>query len=524
VLFVSSVVTKGLAMEEIRRQPEPPERSINGRDLSAATLAENLTTADLPRESPDLEATRYLSAATQLSLGYAEFVVEKVINERFRALAPTFGVDVPVVAKWAIKALRTRANRDYVLSFMLILFALLSILTFQWMLVVILAPTMLLASWLVVSWEYWERIHHTVIGRMLRGRFDPTQAPVPRQGTHRQRLEEVEKRRDGNLVVFSGHSAFVGSGQRLYFQKILLDVSRGTEQKDGTLKEPKPFDSQDVHTAIVEAFDCKVGLGKRLENLKVYERLFVNGLNIQGSKLFRRKDSLRSPPTSVDKVFLADAAKHPTPEARTYVCVEMTGWKGQLVVTLFVRVVHTGDSLYIEWTFRVLPPLRRQFLVIDEFYQGSKRLQVRNSLRCGLQEAIPALLGSPFKALSAYRRPYVARRLELWQADIIKRGYVFDYGAQKSIREEACGRQRQHYFLARDESMYVLLAQQKLTQAIGYFLDEHDVALADFHAQAKNIFNQTLNITNVGDIKDSTGVVIGSNSKANVGDSPRGKK
>jgi hypothetical protein len=509
-------------MDEIPRQAEPPER-INGRDLSTATLAESLTTAGLPRESPDLEATRYLSAATQLDIGYAEFVVEKVINERFRALAPTFGVDVPVVARWAIKALRTRAQRDYALSLMLLLFVLLSILTFQWLLVVILASTTLLVSWLVVSWEHWERIHNTVIGRMLRGGFDPSQAPVPHQETHRQRLEEVGKRRDGNLVVFSGHSAFVGSGQRLYFQKILLDVSRGTEEKDGTRRKPKSFDSQDVHTAIVEAFDCKVGLGKRLDNLKVYERLFVNGLNIQGSKLFRRNDSLRSPPASVDRVFLRDAAKRPTPEARTYVCVEMTGWKGQLVVTLFVRAVHTGDSLYVEWTFRVLPPLRRRFLVIDDLYKVPKRRQARSSLRFGLQEAIPALVGSPAKALSAYRRPYAARRRELWQADIIKRGYVFDYGAQESIREEACGRHRQHYFLARDEIMYVLLAQQKLTQAIGYFLAEHNVTLADFDTQAKSIFNQTLNITNVGGIKDSTGVVIGNNSKANVGDSSKGK-
>ena len=30
------------------------------------------------------------------------------MNEKFRALAPTYGIDVPVVAMWAIKAVRTR--------------------------------------------------------------------------------------------------------------------------------------------------------------------------------------------------------------------------------------------------------------------------------------------------------------------------------------------------------------------------------------------------------------------------------
>ena len=521
LLFVSSGCDEEMVtVEDTRSQPGPHDRSINGHDLSPNSLTNGLTATTVLAESPDREATRYLSAATQVDIGYASFVVEKVIYEPFRALAPTFGVNVPVVAKWAIKALHTRARRDAVLSMMLLVFVLVSVLTFQWLLMLILLPILLLAAWLTVSWEHWKR-HNTVTGKMLRDRFNPGEAPEPRQEAHRQRLQEVEKRRDGNLVVFSGHSAFIGSGKRLYFQKILLDVSRGTENKDGSRKKPKPFDSQDLHTALVEAFDIENGLGKKLNNLKVYERLFVNGLNIQDSELFKRADSLHSPPTSVDKKFLAEAAKHPTPEARTYVCVDMTGWKGQLVVTLFVRAVHTGDSLYIEWTFRVLPPLKKPFLLIDDLYELSRRRQVGMSLRFGLQDTVPALLSSPLSAVSSYRRPYTAIRRELRQADRIKRGFVFDYGAQRSIREQACGRQRQHYFLARDEHMYVLLAQQKLTQAVGDFLSEHDVALVEFESQTKNIFNQTLNVTNVGDIKDSTGVVIGDKSKANVRNSAK---
>jgi hypothetical protein len=37
---------------------------------------------------------------TQIDIKYAESVVRRVINEPFRSLAPTFGVDVSVVAKW----------------------------------------------------------------------------------------------------------------------------------------------------------------------------------------------------------------------------------------------------------------------------------------------------------------------------------------------------------------------------------------------------------------------------------------
>src|SRR6266436_6230399 len=97
--------------QEFSRQPDP---SINGHGRAAdAGLTE--ASAQTRRDGIDREATRYLSAATQVNIPYAEVVVSKVMNEPFLALAPTFGVDVPVVVRWALKALRTRAARDYVL-------------------------------------------------------------------------------------------------------------------------------------------------------------------------------------------------------------------------------------------------------------------------------------------------------------------------------------------------------------------------------------------------------------------------
>lgn len=113
--------------------------------------------------------------------------------------------------------------------------------------------------------------------------------------------------------------------------------------------------------ALLDAFDQPAGLGKNLHNIKVYERLFVNGKHIQNNSQLL-PDRFRPPPTSVNPGLLEGAAVHPSPEARTYVCVEMPGWQGQLVVTLFVRAVYAGGSLFMEWTFQVLPPLRPRFL------------------------------------------------------------------------------------------------------------------------------------------------------------------
>jgi hypothetical protein len=442
------------------------------------------------------------------------------MNERFRALAPTFGIDVPVVTKWAIKALRTRALRDYALAALLAALFFSLVLAFVWIWMLIFAALVVFVAWLAVSWERLECIHNAVIRKMLRDRFDPSDAPPPHQEADDKRLKEVAERRDGNLVVFSGHSAFIGSGKTVYHRRLVLDVTRGEETKDGSRKEPVPFSSQDLHEALVEAFGEEAGLGKNLHNIRVYERLFVNGLHIQKNRQLL-PDPLSAPPTKVGDDLLSAAALHPSPDARTYVCVEMPGWQGQLVVTLFVRAVHAGGSLYVEYTFHVLPPLKREFLRIDRFFELSARRQLRDSLRFGLVKVVPALLASPSQAIKAYRRPYVARRRQSRQCRLISRGYIFDYGARRSIREDACGTGRHHYFLARDETMYILLAQQTLIRAVGKFLDDHGVDLGQFDDQVKIILDKSIN---VGDISDSSGVVIGDNSSATVNDSSKDKK
>ena len=503
-----------------QRQPETPGPSVNGHKLVAELTAADIAAVKAFGPNDDREATRYLSAATQLDIGYAGAVVGKVMNERFRALAPTFGIDVPVVTMWAIKALRARAARDYLLAALLAALLCSLLLAFLWAWMLIGVAVLIIAAWLAVSWERWESFHNGVIGKMLRHRFDPGDAPPPRQQADRERLQEVARRKEGNLVVFSGHSAFIGSGKRVYHRRLVLDVSRGKEIKDGIRGDPEQFSSQDLHTALAEAFDHERGLAKNLHNIKVYERLFVNGLHIQKNGQLL-PDPLNAPPSSVNQGLLAAAALHPSPEARTYVCVEMPGWQGQLVVTLFVRAVNAGGSLYVEYTFRVLPPLKAEFLYIDRLYEMSLPRQLKYSLGGALLKTPRALLKSPYEAIRARRQPRVARRRQAQQRSLIERGYVFDYGARRSIREDACGRQRHHYFLARDETMYILLAQQTLIRAVESFLDEHGIDLGQFNDQVKIIFDKSIN---VGDISDSAGVVIGDNSSASVKDSSKESK
>lgn len=323
------------------------------------------------------------------------------------------------------------------------------------------------------------------------------------------RLAAIEERRDGNLVVFRGDSAFVGSGEELNYQHVLIDVSKGKLNEDGTTQEPEPFTSQDLHLALVDSIP-KMGL----DNVQAEERLFVNGRHIRNNRNLLG-NPLTPPPTRVADDFLREAALHPTPDARAYVCVEIPGWQGQLVVTLFVRAVRTDKLLYIEWTFHVLPPLRRAFLVTDRFYQRSRLQQARETSVASLRETVPALLGSPFLVPAGVIQSLAARRHRARQAYRIERGCIFDYGASRSIREIACGDDQSHHFLTRDFIMYLLFAEEMLIRAIAKFLVDKKIDLAQYNSQTTTIINNTMNNTSTniktGDIINSKNVGVGRN-------------
>jgi hypothetical protein len=497
--------------------PAPP--SVNGQE-PPPDGAESPRQPDQPagrvwrysRQDLDRETTRYLSAATQLDVEYASAVVRKVINEPIRALAPAYGVDVAAVTRWAVDSLLRRWRRDMRLLLALFLGSLLI-----WWLARfgLLAGTgaviaMVTTAWFIVSHEYWVRWYGIVVRYMMRDTFDPDSAPEPGYEWVRDRIDAVSARKRGNLVIFQGKRAFVGSGRRLSRQHVIIDVSRGRKVKNGKPRKPKRFTNADIHSALISAMK---DLG--LSDIKVEERLFVNGHHLKGDKDFLPNGETAPPASSVGPDLLLEASQDPTPDARTYVCVEMPGWQGQLVVTLFTRAVHAGGSLYLEWEYHVLPPLKDWFRRVDLHFGVAKpRRMWRAGLR-GAKEVIPALFKAPFVLAADLVHVNAAKRRKSIAVRAIKQGQSFDYGAASSIREDAHGESRQHHFLERDEIMFVLMSQEILTREVRAFLRKHDVSLTGFDQQVEEISKSTYQFYNIhlGKVSDSI-VAIGPEASA----------
>lgn len=504
-----------MAIMDAWPQEHSPSPSNNGRRAS--------TTMDLGGGEPsgdrhgyslwseDKESTRYLAAETLHDVSYAEKVVDRIVNEKFRALAPTYGVDVTVVAKWALRSLRLRAKRDKRLAAVLgatILLLGVLLALYPWAAIAV-PPITVISALALVLHENMVRVT-CVCGNMLRGNFKPSGAPKPSDQGAIDRLTMILQRRSGNLVVFRKNKAFVGSGTLISSEHVVIDVSQGAASKDQEKKpKPKRFTNEDVHSAIIAEMK-KIGL----IDARVEERLFVNGRHVHDNRVLLPHPK-QPPITSVNKTVLKHAALHPTPDARVYVCVEMPSWQGQLVVTLFTRAVHVGGSLYIEWRFYVLRPVWEKLQWIDGLWDESHWRILRH---CGLESAIqtaPALFGSWAHLIGARRRASAVRKRVTGQERAIDLGQVFDYGAQGSIREDAGSRTTQHYFLGRDEVMSVLLAQEKLIRAINRFLTAKNVDTGQLKSQIEVIVKATNKYYSVhlGDVTDSV-IAVGKGAQA----------
>ena len=425
------------------------------------------------------EATRYLSAAAQLDPAYARQVVRRIIGEPFRAVAPAAGADVVTVTRWALAALRRQAKRDAVLSCLLLLGIAAVIVFWTWLVLAALA----VAAILVVAYERWVRDERVIARLMLRGRFHGYDAPTSPNLRIEKRLTAVKERQRGNLVVFRGHSAFVGSGKGVIHDRILVQVALGKRKKNGKRQQPIPFTNPELHAALERALRA---MG--FPELRVGERLYVNGQHVAVDPRIL-PDPLDPPLAFAPFRLLYDGCVHPTPDARTYMCAEIRGWKGQLVVSLFARAVQACGSLQVEWRFQVVPPLRRHFLEIDSRYELPRTRQVVNALAAGVAGFAPAMVSSPLRLARYLRTPLDDRRRIKKQSYAIRNGIVFDYGSKRSIREDAIGSERLHYFLAQDELTFILLAEHTMLRALGNFLHDHKIDTEQFEAQEKTLIN-----------------------------------
>jgi hypothetical protein len=165
----------------------------------------------------------------------------------------------------------------------------------------------------------------------------------------------------------------------------------------------------------------------------------------------------------------------------------------------------------VEWTFHVLPPLHSNFHLVDRRYELPVIAQIPKAMATGMLWFVPALVSAPVNLARYAAGPLIEKAQTLEQSYRIRRGYVFNYGSPRSIREAPISYRRPHAFVVGDEWTFITLAQNALLKALEKFFKAHKIDMKQFTSQAKSI--NRINKYNVGKIK-AQNVAVGNKSHA----------
>ncbi|MFJ3942249.1 MULTISPECIES: zinc ribbon domain-containing protein [Streptomyces] len=451
----------------------------------------------VPRWTGGRDLTRYMCAAVFLDRQYATSLIRDVAAEPHLGVAPSPGCDVPVVLRYAYEANARRHARDLVLAVeFLMLFA---GLLFGSGLTILL---MFLLAWLTTlvfacTTHYGERLQ-----RLRPDRFDPARAPSAPNSSVERRLHRIDEYAHGNLTVYSGFSPFTGYGRELDSWSLTFDVT--TSGREGAT--PREFDVADLYAHIAR----RVG-ELSLPCLELEERVFVEGSALLGDSRFL-PDPLDRPLARVDTGLLDTLKRHPEETARAYLVTHSSGWGGELVTSVFLRLVRSDSNLLVEAQPTVLCPLQERYRTIDTLMPYPSPREFCAMVAQNLLGTPFVLLASPARAVRGFFPDFGIRRRVKRQERQITRLKMFDYGARQSVRQLASAVDHQRYFQKTDSGMALKAVERRILDALVEFAVAHDIDAGDLIKRQETIINNGI-IATAGARVDSSAVASGEKSR-----------
>lgn len=444
------------------------------------------------------ETTRYLCAAAHLDANFRNYVIKHVVNEEHKAIGESFGVDAVSVARHCLAARQRALLRDIALFLILLL---LIILRFQLFLVWVLL------AWAVVFIELWH-IHYRVIAPQLtKTKFNPDAINFQLDPKLAQKIRDTANAQNTNLVIYSGFTPFIGAGVSIREWSFALNIQKGKQEMDTTL-EPQPFQIREIYSYLANSLNRL-----ELEGLSVRDKLYVDGRDIRDDQRFLPHPFAR-PRTQADPALIEKLIENPPQSIRHYKCIQVTSWKGELVLFIFLRFSRVGGSLFVEANYFLLPPVREKYYKIDSI-EWTLSIQKVGELLLQSAALTPIYwLFSPFLLLAAGLRPVERAIGHTITRRAIRQNPSFDYGAESSIRIYASSTKFRQFFQKLDRDMYAKIVERNILESIIDFLDSKNIDTTDLKERQTTILNTGLIVS--GGSVSAENIAVGTEAKAGI--------
>jgi hypothetical protein len=450
------------------------------------------------------ETTRYLCAAAYLDKRFADEVVLYVLQEEYRAVAPSYGVDIVPVICHCLAARRRRLLHDSILTSLVL--GMLPLLFIPGVSLVGWAVLVLLLGCIVVFVAFWLD-RRMLADNLLRDRFDADAAPAPTSPRDARLIRELEHDVQSNITVYSGFSPFVGSGIDNDGWSFTTNTKKGKETLHG-VAEPIPFEPHELYDFV--STDLRE---LHIEGLHVENRLFINGRDIRDLSWIL-PDQFSRPLAAVDNAQVQHFLHAPTQRVRHYLVVQVLAWHGELVVSIFLRFTQVGATLFSEAAYFLLPPVREEYHEVDDMGPVPDAHAVIKLIAKAAVATPGLLVLSPVRVtqwmLSGPRRS-LKRRSTLRR---IRTSSTFDYGSAWSLRESGMSTEYSRYFQKLDREMYIKLTQQRILDLITEFLDKRNIDTSDLKERQSSIMNNGVIVSGGSIQAKNMAVGVGARARA----------
>lgn len=437
--------------------------------------------------SQSTNVTRYLCAAAYLDSGFRNYVIDHLVEETYKVAGISYGVDLLAVVKHCLNAQKRATDLSLKLAFLLVVILILSVAGGVFWLLGYGVAVVLVAT------NSWDTRYKILAKSLLRDNFNPDAVSYSYSPRLEQRIQEAVKEQDGNVIVYGGYSPFVGAGFDIGGWSFAINTSKGKEEM-GKILSPVSFTIKEAYDAIENALKSL-----NLKDLEIKDKLCVSGRDIRNSKNFLASPFDR-PFTQVDPTLVELFREKPTATIRHYQCLQLTTWRGELILSIFLRFAQTGQNLFVEASYFLLPPLKSSYYEVDTLQPHPTSRQIVRLISDAFVTAFFAWILSPLFvfALGLARLTRSRRREELRR--IIRENASFDYGATTTMRMVATSEHYQRYFQKLDKEMYMKIVERQILDTIINFLDSKNIDISDLKERQTAILNNGVIISG-GSIK-----------------------
>ncbi|WP_340032007.1 hypothetical protein NSQ20_05135 [Paenibacillus sp. FSL K6-1122] len=441
--------------------------------------------------------TRYLCAAAELDRKFRRDLLDQIVYNNYKFIPPCFGVDLTRIASHSLQARSRDLIGDGIIS-VSILWCFLSAIDRFGLLGILYAFVSVLLWPLFFSYaiQVFQRIYSMwlVKNKLSKDNFNIEDNDYSNLSPAMlKRIKALEEVKESNVIYYADYSPFVGSGNRISGWSFSAETKLRNTDKDEYIH----LNSSDLYTYI----DSKM-TDLNISTMKLHNGLYVDGSRIRNDKRFL-EDEMSIPKNKVDAIDLQDFEAMQDDHIRFFKSVQVTGWESNFIFTTFFRISCSEQNLYLEVQNYLLHPLKKEFYEIDK---QNKRIPTAFIIQSLFKSIIPAFISivkSPANIITWLINLYASSKTNQVKSQI-KDNQLFNYGAEKSIREMAAANNLQNFFQKSDVEMYRKKIEQRLFQSIIQYLDEVNVDTSEFKARQETIINNgvmmtggTLNAQNV---------------------------